>query len=141
MYRGQKEGIVRKWFVEENYIDRVVEVPGNTFEDTPIGTCIIVLKKNRNVTYITFERGERTAAISYSEIKENDFVLSPSVYLPDEIEKEKIDPIELENEARKSFLMRLKRELDFEKMVCQMEGISIIPFLDAIKSLVKSYYD
>ena len=116
-------------------------MPGNTFEDTPIGTCIIVLKKNRNVTYITFERGERTAAISYSEIKENDFVLSPSVYLPDEIEKEKIDPIELENEARKSFLMRLKRELDFEKMVCQMEGISIIPFLDAIKSLVKSYYD
>lgn len=54
LYRGQKEGIVRKWFVEENYIDRVVEVPGNTFEDTPIGTCIIVLKKNRNVTYITF---------------------------------------------------------------------------------------
>lgn len=141
LYRGQKEGIVRKWFVEENYIDRVVEVPGGTFEDTSIGTCIIVLKKNRNVTHITFERGERTAAISYSEIKENDFVLSPSVYLPDKIEKEEIDPIELEKGARKSFLMRLKRELDFEKMVCKMEGLSMIPFLDAIKSLVKSYYD
>jgi type I restriction system adenine methylase HsdM len=141
LYRGQKEGIVRRWFVEENYIDRVVEIPGNTFEDTTIGTCIIVLKKNRNVTNITFERGERTIVVPYSEIKENGFILSPSTYLPDEIEKEKIDPIELDKGARKSFLIRLKRELDFEKMVCKMEGISIAPFLDAIKLIVKSYYD
>ena len=61
--------------------------------------------------------------------------------IKDLIEKEKIDPIELDKGARKSFLIRLKRELDFEKMVCKMEGISIAPFLDAIKLIVKSYYD
>lgn len=33
LYRGQREGKVRRWFVECNYIDRVVNIPGNTFED------------------------------------------------------------------------------------------------------------
>lgn len=140
LYRGQKEGAVRRWFVEKNYIDRIVEVPGDTFEDTSIGTCIIVLKKNRTLTDIIFERGSKTATIPYSEIQANNFNLSANVYLPDEVEKEEIDPIELEEQARTSFLTALKRELDFEREVCNIEEISMAPFLDAIISITKSYY-
>lgn len=139
LYRGQREGKVRRWFIENNYIDRVVNVPGNTFEDTSIATCIIVLKKNRETTDIIFEDGERTEKISYQTIAGNDFNLSPSVYLPEKIEKEEIDPLKLESEARRSFLVRLRRELEFERMVCMMEGISIRPFLEAIKRIVKEY--
>ena len=29
LYRGQREGKIRQWFIENNYIDRVVNVPGN----------------------------------------------------------------------------------------------------------------
>ena len=50
LYRGQREGKVREWFIENNYIDRVVNIPGNTFEDTAICTCIVVLKKNKRTT-------------------------------------------------------------------------------------------
>ena len=139
LYRGQREGRVRKWFVQNNYIDRVVHVPGNTFEDTAISTCIVVLKKNRETTDIVFEDGERTETVSRETVEENDYSLSVGVYIPEEIEKEYIDPSVLENEARRSFLIRLKKELDFDKMVCEMEGISIKPFISAIRKILREY--
>lgn len=139
LYRGQREGKVRKWFVKNNYIDRVVRVPGNTFEDSAISTCIVVLKKNRETTDIVFEDGERTETVSRETVEENDYSLSVGVYIPEEIEKEYIDPSVLENEARRSFLIRLKKELDFDKMVCEMEGISIKPFISAIRKILREY--
>ncbi|MCM1190640.1 MAG: SAM-dependent methyltransferase [bacterium] len=96
LYRGQGEGKVRRWFVENNYIDRIATVPENTFEDTPIRTCIIVLKKDRTTTDIVFEDGERTETVSFRKIQEKDFVLSPNLYLkttevqPDEKDLESI---------------------------------------------------
>ena len=139
LYRGQREGKVRKWFVQNNYIDRVVHVPGNTFEDTAISTCIVVLKKNRETTDIVFEDKEKTETVSLERIEENDYSLSVSLYIEEEIEKEEIDPSVLENEARRSFLIRLKKELDFDKMVCEMEGISIRPFISAIRKILREY--
>lgn len=118
LYRGQKEGIVRKWFIENNYIDRVVNIPGNTFEDTSIATCIVVLKRNRTTTDIIFEDEERTESVSFETIAENGFVLSVNTYLPEIVEKEEIDPMILESEARQSFLKKLRSELEFEKTVC-----------------------
>lgn len=139
LYRGQKEGIVRKWFIENNYIDRVVNIPGNTFEDTSIATCIVVLKKTRATTDIIFEDEERTESVSLQAIADNGFVLSVNTYLPEIVEKEEIDPMILESEARQYFLKKLRRELEFEKTVCEMEGISIKPFLKAIKWIVSEF--
>ena len=141
LYRGQREGKVRQWFVENNYIDRVVNIPGNMFEDTTIATCIVVLKKNRKTKDIIFEDGERIETVPYRYIEENDFNLSPSVYIQEEIEKEEINPSVLENDARRSFLKRLRKELDFEKMVCEMEGISMKPFLSAIRCILQEYQE
>lgn len=139
LYRGQREGKVRRWFVENNYIDRVVNIPGNTFEDTSIATCVVILKKNRTTTDITFEDGERIETVPFSAVEENDFNLSVNLYLPEIFEKEEIDPSVLENEARRSFLERLRKELDFDKMVCEMEGISIQPFINAIRKVLREY--
>lgn len=140
LYRGQREGKVRKWFLERNLIDRVVEIPGDTFEDTSISTCIIVLKKNRKITDIIFEKEDKKRVVPFSEVEANDFNLSVNSYIQEEFEKETVDSLELEDHARKSFLDRVKKELDFEKIVCQMEGLSIVPFLDAIIEIVKGYY-
>lgn len=139
LYRGQKEGIVRQWFVENNYIDRVVNIPGNTFEDTSIATCVVVLKKNKKTTDITFEDGEKTKIVSQKEVAENGFCLSVSNYIQEDAIKEEINPIELELHARKAFLQKIEKELEFEKTVCEMEGISIQPFINAIKSILKKY--
>lgn len=141
LYRGQREGKVRKWFIEQNVIDRVVNIPGNTFEDTSIATCIIVLKKNRKTTDITFEDGEKQEVAAIDRIVENDYCLSPSLYIPDEIEKEEIDPAVLEKESRKLFLIRVRKELQFDKMVCEMEGISIHPFIVSIRAVLNEFDD
>jgi type I restriction-modification system DNA methylase subunit len=141
LYRGQREGKVRKWFVEQNVIDRVVNIPGNTFTDTSIATCIIVLKKKRKTTDIIFEDGEKEEVVSIDQIIENDYCLSPSLYIPDEIEKEEIDPAVLEEESRKLFLIRVRKELQFDKMVCEMEGTSIHSFIVSIRAVLNEFDD
>lgn len=91
LYRGQKEGKVRQWFVDNNYIDRVVDVPGNTFEDTQISTCILVLKKNKTTTDVIFENEKKTVVVTRKEIIDNGYVLSVNQYIKDDIPKEMID--------------------------------------------------
>ncbi|APJ38726.1 type I restriction-modification system subunit M [Mycoplasmopsis pullorum] len=55
MYRGGAEQKIRKYLVENNYVEAVIKLPDNLFFGTGIETCILVLKKNRfdsNVTFI-----------------------------------------------------------------------------------------
>ena len=47
LYRGNTEKKIRQWFIENNYIDTVIDLPENVFFGTQISTCIVVMKKNR----------------------------------------------------------------------------------------------
>lgn len=141
LYRGQREGKVREWFIENNYIDRVVNVPGNTFEDTSICTCIIVLRKNKSTTDITFEDGSIVKQVTLEEIRGNSYGLSPGNYIQQETVKEIVDPMELVNDARNGFIRRFRSELEFELQVCTMEQISVQPFLDALKKILQEFED
>ncbi|MBS9775044.1 MAG: type I restriction-modification system subunit M [Tenacibaculum sp.] len=47
MYRGGAEQKIRKYLVENNYIDGVIQLPSNLFFGTSIATCILVLKKGK----------------------------------------------------------------------------------------------
>lgn len=139
LYRGNAEGKIRRWMVEQNYIDTVIAVDGGHFVDTKIATAVLILKKRRDNTDIKFAHNDREAVIPVEQIAENDYNLTVSYYLPEEIEREKIDPIALELHARKAFLSRLEKELEFEKMVCEMENISMQPFVSAIKIIINQY--
>lgn len=48
MYRGGAEQKIRKYLIDNNYIDAIIQLPGNLFFGTPIATCIMVMKKNKN---------------------------------------------------------------------------------------------
>lgn len=54
LYRGGSEQKIRKYLVDNNFIDAVIQLPDNLFFGTSIATCIIVLKKNRNTTKTVF---------------------------------------------------------------------------------------
>lgn len=140
LYRGQREGKIRRWLVENNYIEKVIAVDGNKFVDTKIATCVLVLNKNKADTNVTFVHNNKTHTASLEEIAQNDFCLSVSIYIEEEIVKEEIDPLELGRQAREGFLKKLRSELDFERAVCEIEGLSIVPFLDSIKAVVDEYY-
>jgi len=45
MYRGAAEKKIRKYLIDNNFIDCVIQLPSNLFFGTSIATCIMVLKK------------------------------------------------------------------------------------------------
>ena len=48
LYRSGAEQKIRKYLIENNYIDTVIQLPPDLFFGTSIATCIIVLKKSKN---------------------------------------------------------------------------------------------
>ena len=53
--------------------------------------------------------------------------------------KEQINPVELEMQARKNLIEKLKKELNFSKMVAKFENLNFQELLDDIEELIKSY--
>jgi type I restriction enzyme M protein len=47
LYRGGAEQKIRKYLVDNNYLDTVIQLPPDLFFGTSIATCIIVLKKSK----------------------------------------------------------------------------------------------
>jgi len=47
MYRGGAEQKIRKYLIDNNYIDCVIQLPDNLFFGTSIATCIMVLKRSK----------------------------------------------------------------------------------------------
>lgn len=47
MYRGGAEQKIRKYLIDNNYIDCIIQLPDNLFFGTSIATCIMVLKKGK----------------------------------------------------------------------------------------------
>ena len=54
LYRSGAEQKIRKYLVDNNYIDTVIQMPPNLFFGTSIATCIIVLKKSKTDNKILF---------------------------------------------------------------------------------------
>ena len=47
LYRDKAEQKIRKYLIDNNFIDCIIQLPGNLFFGTPTATCIMVLKKNK----------------------------------------------------------------------------------------------
>ncbi len=45
MYRGGAEKKIRKYLIDNNFVDTVIQLPSNLFFGTSIATCIMVLRK------------------------------------------------------------------------------------------------
>lgn len=48
MYRGGAEKKIRKYLIDNNFIDCIIQLPDNLFYGTSIATCIMVLKKSKS---------------------------------------------------------------------------------------------
>ena len=54
LYRGGAERKIRKYLIDNNYIDAVIQLPPDLFFGTTIATCIIVLKKSKTDNAVLF---------------------------------------------------------------------------------------
>ena len=62
MYRGAAEQKIRKYLVDNNYVDAVIQLPPDLFFGTGIQTCILVLKKSKKDNKVLFVNAEREFA-------------------------------------------------------------------------------
>lgn len=54
MYRGGAEQKIRRYLVDNNFIDCIIQLPSNLFFGTSIATCIMVLKKGKTDNKVLF---------------------------------------------------------------------------------------
>jgi type I restriction enzyme M protein len=62
LYRGGVEQKIRKYLVDNNYVDSVIQLPKDLFFGTGIQTCILVLKKSKKDNKVLFINAEREFA-------------------------------------------------------------------------------
>ena len=54
LYRGGAERKIRKYLIDNNFVDCVIQLPDNLFYGTSIATCIMVLKRAKSENSILF---------------------------------------------------------------------------------------
>ena len=75
MYRGGAEQKIRKYLVDNNYVDTVIQLPDNLFFGTTIATCIMVLKKSRPDTNVLFI----DASKEFTKVTNNNKLMSENI--------------------------------------------------------------
>lgn len=54
MYRDYAEQKIRKYLVDNNFVDAIIQLPANMFFGVGISTCIMILRKNKTDTSVLF---------------------------------------------------------------------------------------
>lgn len=144
LYRGNSEGKIRQWLIESGFISKVIHVEGDYFVDTKIATAIVILDKTKKHDEITFSNlvDGKEVTVPIATIAENNYQLSPNLYLPDEVEdKPEIDPWKLEVDCREIAIRRIRSELETSLMVSLIEGWDIDDFIDKVIETAKTFKD
>lgn len=125
MYRGNAEGKIRKWVIQQNVIETVIYIPQKQFEDTDVSTIILVLNKSKSTTDIKFIDTELDIEriVKIEEVEQNDYNLSVSNYIQKEVEKENIDILALD-----AYL----EYCDVNNLYKDIQRIKLVSFLSAI---------
>ncbi|UEA32244.1 type I restriction-modification system subunit M [Granulicatella elegans] len=64
MYRGGAEKKIRKYLIDNNFLDCVIQLPPNLFFGTSIAICIMVMKKTRQITKLYLSMQQTSASRS-----------------------------------------------------------------------------
>lgn len=77
LFRGQKEGTIRQYIIDKNWLDAVIGLPANLFEGTSIPVCVLIFKKNRvkkDVLFIDasklYEKAKKTNYMTREHVDE-----------------------------------------------------------------------
>lgn len=122
-YRGNAEQKIRKYFIDNNWIDKIVAYPPDTFVDTKISTIVYVFKKNKKTTDVVFIDEEGTErVIKQEDIVKNNYNLSVNTYIERVSEREVIDIVSLNERIRTANVRELNAHLKADLMCARFEG-------------------
>ena len=140
MYRGGAEQKIRKYLVDNNYVDCIIQLPSNLFFGTSIATCIMVMKKNKadnktlfidatnecvkvtNNNKLTPEHIEHIVdAFTKREEVKHFAHLSVSTYVEVEDTREKIDIVKLNAEIKEIVAREQVLRDEIDKIIADIE--------------------
>lgn len=142
LFRGQREGKIRKWLVQDkNYIDRVEQIPSGYFEDTNIETALLVIRKDREdkstITFVSNEKdNEQTKEIEISKLLEDGEDCNLTVRRQTYVYKPLRSSEEIMVDMRGLFLSTLRHELDLFLMLHESEFQN---YLNQLQSVINEY--
>lgn len=70
------------------------------------------------------------------ESKETTFVLSVGTFIQEDVIKIKYNPNELQANSRVAMIKKIKADIEFDKMVCELEGYNFTEYLDSLQAVV-----
>ena len=131
-YRGGAEQKIRKYLIDNNYIDAIIQLPDNLFYGTNISTCIMVMKKGKTDNKVKFiDASKECVKITNSNMLSEDNISNILKYFKDgkdieyvvkvvshdDIEKEKYNLsvstyVEKEDTRKKIDIKVLNKEID-----------------------------
>ena len=148
LYRGGAEQKIRKYMIDNNFVDTVIQLPSDLFFGTSIATCILVLKKNKlfvdasnefirntnknklseeninNIISLLKDRKSvenKSYLATYEEIKDNDYNISVNSYLRANTEDNKIDIDEVNRKLAEIVPRQQQIREELEEIIKELE--------------------
>jgi len=116
LYRGNSEGKIRAWLIENGFIHRVMMIAPKTFEDTGIATAALLLCKQpvQQVVFIN-EQGKKVSA-TLKQIRQKNYNLSTAHYFPSAAKSSPtLEEIRANDEqAKELFFQSFKKKIYFD---------------------------
>lgn len=122
-YRGGKERTIRKYLVDNNYIETVISLPPNLFFGTSISVNILVLAKNKKNTDIHFI--DASGEDFFKKVTNNN-----------ELTKDHIQKI-LDIFANKENVEHVAKLVDYDAIVANDYNLAVTSYVEAKDTRVK----
>ena len=126
LYRGNAEGKIRKWLVENGHIWRVERIPGGHFVDTPIETALLTIRRKpcTSITFVdTVENLSRDVPLD--EVAGRGYQLSVGAYVEKPLEPCKSEPMDtakMEAEIEDTAIEALRQQLKIAKVLQEIDS-------------------
>ena len=158
LYRGGAEQKIRKYMIDNNFVDTVIQLPSDLFFGTSIATCILVLKKNKtdnNILFVDaseeFVRNTNKNKLSYENIENIVNLLKNRVSVENKAFLATYDEIKYNdyNISVNSYLKTNFEEIDIDIEMVNKKLAEIVPrqqqirneLEEIIRELESNYYE
>lgn len=115
-YRGGAEQKIRKYLIDNNFVDAVIQMPSNLFFGTSIATCLLILKKNRKDNKISFIDASEiyTKATNNNKLSEENIQTILKYYTDRESVNHKVSVVEQEAIAEEEYNLSVSTYVEAE---------------------------
>lgn len=136
LYRGGREKTIRKYLVERNTVDAVIQMPSNLFYGTSIQTCLLILRKAKENDKTVFidASNEFVSATNSNKLSEENIQTIYKWYMDKKEVDHKVKLASIDDIAKEDYNLSISTYVEPEDT---REKIDIVKLNADIKEIVK----